>query len=128
MSGVTILDEHANSHHIISPGTYLVIILSLMGLTAATVFAAFVDMGRYNIVAALGIATVKASLVVLFFMHAKYSPKRTQLVILAGVFWLGLLLFMTMGDYETRVEVRPIAAECPLTAHLQTMASEPVAA
>jgi cytochrome c oxidase subunit 4 len=109
VSGVTILDEHANSHHIISPGTYLVIILSLMGLTAATVFAAFVDMGRYNIVAALGIATVKASLVVLFFMHAKYSPKRTQLVILAGVFWLGLLLFMTMGDYVTRVDYRGIA-------------------
>jgi cytochrome c oxidase subunit IV len=108
MSGVTNLDEHADSHHIISPGTYLVIIVSLMVLTLATVFAAFVDMGRYNIVAALGIATVKASLVVLFFMHAKYSPKRTQLVILAGIFWLGLLLFMTMGDYETRVDYRGV--------------------
>ena len=102
--------EHGqtNSHHIVSPGTYLVIIVTLMVLTIVTVLAAFVDMGRFNIVVALGIAVVKASLVVLFFMHAKYSPKRTQLVIVAGIFWLGLLLFMTMGDYVTRVDYRGI--------------------
>ncbi len=100
--------EQANTHHIVSPGTYLVIIVTLMVLTIVTVLAAFVDMGKFNIVVALAIAVVKASLVVLFFMHAKYSPKRTQLVIVAGIFWLGLLLFMTMGDYETRVDYRGI--------------------
>jgi cytochrome c oxidase subunit 4 len=59
-------------------------------------------------VLALAIATVKATLVVLFFMHAKYVPKRTQLVIIAGIFWLGLLLFMTMSDYLSRIDYRGI--------------------
>lgn len=85
---------------------YLTIILTLMALTGITVWAAFVDLGRFNIVVALAIATCKATLVVLFFMHAKYSPKRTQLVILAGIFWLAILLFMTMSDYISRIDYR----------------------
>jgi cytochrome c oxidase subunit 4 len=51
---------------------------------------------------ALVIATCKATLVILFFMHAKYSSKRTQLIIIAGVFWLATMLFLTLGDYATR--------------------------
>jgi cytochrome c oxidase subunit IV len=98
--------ENNDTHHIVSPGMYLTIILILMALTGITVSAAFVDLGRFNIVVALAIATCKATLVVLFFMHAKYSPKRTQLVILAGIFWLAILLFMTMSDYVSRVDYR----------------------
>jgi cytochrome c oxidase subunit IV len=99
-------EEH--SEHIVPPGTYLLIISILMFLTLATVGVALVDLGKFNIVAALAIATTKASLVVLFFMHAKYSPRRTQLVIVAAVFWLGLLLFMTLADYETRIDYRGV--------------------
>ena len=79
---------------------------ALMICTILTVFAAEVDLNRYfsglNIIVALAIAVFKASLVVLFFMHAKYSPKRTQLVIIASVFWLAIMLFMTMSDYVSR--------------------------
>ena len=85
---------------------YLTIILTLMALTGITVWAAFVDLGRFNIVVALAIATCKATLVVLFFMHAKYSSKRTQLVIVAGIFWLAILLLMTMSDYISRIDYR----------------------
>jgi cytochrome c oxidase subunit 4 len=99
------VSEH-NEHHIISPGTYVAVILSLLVLTGTTVWAAYVNLGRFNIVVALAIATLKATLVILFFMHAKYSPRRTQLVIIAGIFWLGLLLFMTMSDYVSRVDYR----------------------
>jgi len=67
-----------------------------------------VDLGRFNIVVALAIATIKATLVVLFFMHAKYVPRRTKLVIMAGIFWLALLLFMTLSDYFSRVDYRNI--------------------
>ena len=71
--------------------------------TFLTVVAAKIDLNQYfsglNIIVALTIAVFKASLVVLFFMHAKYSPKRTQLVIIASVFWLAIMLFMTMSDY-----------------------------
>ena len=98
----------AHTDHIVSPTTYAVIIITLLCLTAATVGAAYINLGRFNIVVALAIATLKATLVVLFFMHAKYSPKRTQLVIIAGIFWLAILLFMTMSDYETRVDYRGV--------------------
>ncbi len=98
--------EH--TEHIVKPGTYLAIITSLLILTGVTVYAAYVNLGKYNIVVALVIATVKATLVVLFFMHAKYSPRRTQLVIIAGIFWLALLLFMTLSDYASRVDYRGV--------------------
>jgi cytochrome c oxidase subunit 4 len=95
-----------SEHHIVSPKIYFAIFGALMICTTLTVYAAEVDLNRYfnglNIIVALTIAVFKASLVVLFFMHAKYSPKRTQLVIIASVFWLAIMLFMTMSDYVSR--------------------------
>jgi cytochrome c oxidase subunit 4 len=102
------VSENNGSHHIVSPGIYLTIILTLMGLTGLTIVAAFVDLGKFNIVVALVIATAKATLVVLFFMHAKYTPRRTQMVIIAGIFWLAILLLMTMSDYISRVDYRGV--------------------
>ncbi len=90
------------SDHIVPPKVYLGIFLSLMVLTAATVAAAYVNLGAFNIVVALAIATLKATLVVLYFMHARYSPKRTQLVIICAVFWLAIMLALTLSDYVTR--------------------------
>lgn len=75
---------------------------TLMVFTALTVLAAYHNFGPYNVVIALAIATIKGSLVVLFFMHAWYIPKRTQLVVVSGLFWLAIMLFMTMSDYWTR--------------------------
>jgi cytochrome c oxidase subunit 4 len=96
-----------SEHHIVSPKIYVVIFVALMVCTLLTVYAATVDLNQYfsglNIIVALAIATLKASLVVLFFMHGKYSPKRTQLVIVCSVFWLAIMLFMTMSDYITRL-------------------------
>jgi len=102
------VSEHEHSEHIVPPGVYAAIILTLLALTIITVAAARVDLGRFNIVVALAIATIKATLVVLFFMHAKYVPRRTKLVIMAGIFWLALLLFMTLSDYFSRVDYRNI--------------------
>jgi cytochrome c oxidase subunit 4 len=94
------------SEHIVSPKIYLLIFFILMVLTGTTVYAATVDLNQYfpglNVIVALVIATCKATLVVLFFMHAYYSTKRTQLIIIAGVFWLAIMLFMTLGDYASR--------------------------
>jgi cytochrome c oxidase subunit 4 len=90
------------SEHIVSPKIYAAIFLSLMAGTAITVWAAFHNFGKLNIVIALGIATIKATLVVLYFMHARYSPKRTQLVIVCSVFWLAIMLALTLADYDTR--------------------------
>ena len=90
------------SEHIVSPKIYLAIFASLMLGTGITVWAAFQNFGKFNIVIALVIATVKATLVVLYFMHARYSPKRTQLVIICSIFWLAIMLGMTLSDYDTR--------------------------
>ena len=90
------------SEHIVSPKIYAVIFLALMVGTFRTVFAAGRDFGRMNIVIALGIATIKATLVILFFMHGKYSSRRTKLVIVSGFFWLAIMLGLTIADYSTR--------------------------
>lgn len=90
------------SEHIVPPKVYVGIFLSLMVLTAATVGAAYVSLGPFNIVIALAIASLKATLVVLYFMHARYSPKRTHMVIIAAVFWLAIMLALTLSDYVTR--------------------------
>ena len=90
------------SEHVVSPKIYVAILLALLLGTYLTVSAALRDFGRWNIVIALAIATTKAVLVVLYFMHARYSPKRTQLVIVCAVFWLMLLLGLTVTDYGMR--------------------------
>ena len=90
------------TEHIVSPKLYVGIFFSLMVFTLLTVFAATRDFGRWNIVIALVIATIKASLVILFFMHGKYSARRTKLVIVAGFFWLAIMLGLTLADYSTR--------------------------
>ena len=92
------------SEHIVSPRVYLIIFFALMAGTAVTVWAAFQNFGAFNIVIALAIATFKATLVVLYFMHARYSPKRTQLVIVCSVFWLAIMLALTLSDYTTRTQ------------------------
>jgi len=90
------------SEHIASPKLYAVILLALLLGTFLTVEAALRDFGPWNIVIALAIASAKATLVILFFMHAYYSSKRTQFIIIAGVFWLAIMLFLTLADYATR--------------------------
>ena len=74
----------------------------LLSLTATTVFAASVDLGIFNIVLALLIATIKGTLVVLFFMHLRYSTKLTMVTVIAALFWLLILFSLTMTDYLTR--------------------------
>jgi cytochrome c oxidase subunit 4 len=90
------------SEHVVSPKIYVVVLLALLLGTYLTVTAAMRDFGPWNIVIALAIATTKATLVVLYFMHGRYSPKRTQLVIVCAVFWLAILLALTLADYGTR--------------------------
>jgi cytochrome c oxidase subunit 4 len=90
------------SVHVVPTRVYYLIFGILMICTALTVAIAFVDLGPLNVVAALTIAVFKATLVVLFFMHVKYSTRLTWAVVAGSVFWLGILLALTMGDYLTR--------------------------
>ena len=91
--------EHVEHH--LPKSMYFVIFGALMVLTALTVGLAFVNLGQMNIVVALAVAIVKASLVVMFFMHLKYESPLTKVVLGAGIFWLILLLGIIM-DYFSR--------------------------
>jgi cytochrome c oxidase subunit IV len=90
------------SEHILPKRVYYVIFATLMVCTYLTVHIAFVDLGRLNAVVALAIAVFKAVLVVLFFMHVRYSTRLTWVVVIGAVFWLAILLALTSGDYLTR--------------------------
>jgi cytochrome c oxidase subunit 4 len=90
------------SEHIVPKRTYYLIFAALMVFTAITVWVAFLDLGPLNTIVALAIAVTKATLVVLFFMHVKYSTRLTWAVIAGSVFWLGIMLTLTMSDYLTR--------------------------
>jgi len=92
------------SEHKTSITFYVGIFLTLLVLTALTVGAAFINLGPLNPIIALGIATTKALLVVLFFMHVYgTSEKMTKVVIVSGVFFLLLLLGLSLADYGTRL-------------------------
>jgi cytochrome c oxidase subunit 4 len=91
------------AERIISPLGYTAICVVLIILTILTVSVSFIPLpGVWHIVIGLLIGTCKATLVVLFFMHALYSSKLTWIVILTGAFWLGILFVLTLSDYFSR--------------------------
>ncbi len=94
------MSDHTHSHP--TPGLYLIILGVLVIGTCATWAIAFVDLGIWNPVVALTIAVIKATLVILFFMHVYYSSKLTKLTISAGFFWLMIMITMSLSDYLTR--------------------------
>jgi cytochrome c oxidase subunit IV len=102
-------DHTEHSEHIVSAGLYWLIWFLLIVGTVVTALVARVDLGTYrgidfNTVVALLIATCKASVVVLIFMHVKYTSERmTKAILLSAIFWLLLLLVLSMSDYSTRM-------------------------
>lgn len=82
--------------------TYYKIFFALIGLTFLTGLVAFINFGPLNLPIALGIAVLKATLVMLFFMHIRHANRLTQLVSVIAFFWLIILMFTTLSDYETR--------------------------
>jgi cytochrome c oxidase subunit 4 len=89
-------------NHIVSPRVYLAVFAILIVMTGTTTAVSFIDLGPWNTVAALGIAVFKATLVVLFFMHIKYSRPLMRLVIGGGLFWLAILISLTLADFVSR--------------------------
>ncbi len=90
------------SQHVIPQRIYILIFITLLLLTLVTVDVAFYDAGWLNLPIALTIAMCKALLVLLFFMHVRYSSRLTWVFVAAGFFWLLILLVFTLSDYLTR--------------------------
>ncbi|MFN2499626.1 MAG: cytochrome C oxidase subunit IV family protein [Pyrinomonadaceae bacterium] len=91
------------SEHIVSLKVYVSIFLALLVGTALTVYAGLIDFpGQLNVIIALTIAVVKATLVVLYFMHVRYSSRLIWVVFTSALFWLAILFALTFSDYWTR--------------------------
>ncbi|MBW4037448.1 MAG: oxidase [Acidobacteria bacterium] len=93
--------EHAE-HRLITPLQYSLVYVALLIFTGATVGAAYVDLGWANPVIALGIATIKGVLVILFFMHVVFQSRLIKMTIAAGFFIFFVLITMTLSDYVSR--------------------------
>ena len=93
--------EHAE-HHIVTPLQYCYVYVTLIAGTILTVLAAKVELGVFNPIVALGIATFKAVIVILFFMHVKYQSKLVKMTVAAGFFTFLVLITMTLTDYMSR--------------------------
>jgi cytochrome c oxidase subunit 4 len=90
------------SEHVDSAKTYVLVFAGLIVLTILTTAVAFVDLGPFSVVAALGIAVCKMLLVALFFMHVRHSNQLTRVVLIGGLLWLAILILFTMSDITTR--------------------------
>ena len=101
------------SEHIVSTRVYYAIFTTLMVLTAVTVGIATLDLGRLNVIAALLIAVIKATLVLLYFMHLRYSPRLTWLIVCVAFVWLVILISLTMSDELTRAWLHVLGAPPP---------------
>jgi cytochrome c oxidase subunit IV len=90
------------SEHVVSRTTYFLVFGALMVLTVITVLVAKVDLGFLNTFVAMTVAVIKALLVILWFMHVRYSSKLTWIIVAAGFFWLAIMFVFTLADYMTR--------------------------
>jgi cytochrome c oxidase subunit 4 len=91
-----------HTHTVVQPKVYGIIFAALLVFTATTVGASYLELGVFNAVVALTIAVIKAVLVILFFMHIRYSSRLTMLTLASGFFTLIVLLTMTLTDYISR--------------------------
>jgi cytochrome c oxidase subunit 4 len=90
------------NHEVVPVRTYLLVFLVLFVLTIGTVAVSRIELGRFNFVVAITIAVIKASLVVWFFMHVKNSTSLTKLFVIAGLYWMSILIVFTLSDYSSR--------------------------
>jgi len=90
------------THEVIPVRVYVAIWAILVFFTFTTAAVAFIDMGPFNIVVALTIAVIKMLLVIIWFMHVKQADNLTRLFVVAGFFWMAILIFVTLSDYHTR--------------------------
>ncbi len=98
----------ASTHHILPLSVYFTVAGILFVLTGITVAISYVHFGAFNIIVAIVIATAKASLVALYFMHLKYDNKLFMATFLSSLIFLGLFIILTMTDTMYRGEVDPI--------------------
>jgi cytochrome c oxidase subunit 4 len=101
-------DEHAESHEHGGVAIYTRTLVALLILTALTVGAAYINLGSGNVVIALFIATIKAILVALFFMHLRWEKPMDSLIAMAGFIFLGIFIGFCLLDFDSRNNFLPV--------------------
>jgi cytochrome c oxidase subunit IV len=90
------------SEHIVDKKIYYGVFAALMALLGATVVIAYIHLGKLNVIVALTIAVIKATLIILYFMHVRYSSRLLWVFVGAGFFWLMILFALSFSDFLTR--------------------------
>jgi cytochrome c oxidase subunit 4 len=98
--------EAGTRGHVVPLKVYFAVFGTLMVLTAVTVLVAFYNLGPWNTIVAMGIAVTKATLVILFFMHVRYSDRLTRIVVASGFFWFAIMVMLILSDYLSRTWMR----------------------
>jgi cytochrome c oxidase subunit 4 len=109
--------------HVISVKVYVAIFLALLVMTALTIRIAFIDLGPLNTIVAMTIAVIKAMLVILYFMHLRYSSQLVKIFVAGGFVWLAILIGLTVSDYASRDWIQQPAGWNQQSA--ETSAAEP---
>jgi cytochrome c oxidase subunit 4 len=94
-----------SAEHVVPVRIYLIIFVTLLVLTGVTTAVAYVNLGPLNVVVMLLIAFFKASLVILYFMHVRFTSRLTQVAAVSGFAWLAILIGLTLSDVLTRAIV-----------------------
>lgn len=100
---VQVQDQEAHTHHVVQPPVYIAVYLALLVLLVVTFLVSKVELGPFNIVVAMIIAVIKTLLIVLFFMHLRWSTWMVRFFAGAALFWLAILFVLTMNDYFSRI-------------------------
>ena len=119
------MNDKKHAHHVVPLQVYLAVGVALLFLTVITVLVSFVHLGPFNLVVAIGIATFKAALVALFFMHLFWDNKLYMTVFLASLMFLGIFIIFTMFDTEKRADIyeevaKPIRPEAVIYEKLKS--------
>ena len=93
---------HQMTHQVVPVKVYAAVFAALLALTITTVAVSKLDLGEFNFVAAMTIAVIKATLVVMFFMDVRRATSLTKLFVGAGLFWMAILILLMLSDYLTR--------------------------
>ena len=114
-----------HEHEITGPRTYLAVLGALLVLTVLTVGISRIDFGNMNTVVAILIASIKGSLVALFFMHLRHD-KFNAVIFILGLFFLAVFLIFTLFDVSTRTSVLPVNLKQPVQAFPGAPLNKPI--
>lgn len=107
LNGKAVENPHENHHHVSSVGTYLAVFVGLLVLTVVTYAVSFADLGAGALPVAMFVATIKASLVIAYFMHLKYEDRFYAFLFTVCLLFVGIFFFVVLNDIDFSSALNP---------------------